>query len=282
MHNFEQLLTTSVLARRFIILVVIAILGWIDLATGYEYSFSVFYLLPVSMAAWYDHYKAAILTIMVCGTTWLIADFNAGHHYSNKIIPFWNGLVRMGFFSIVAFLLFKIRRNWNEMKKMAMKDQLTSLDNSRAFEIEYRILRKISFRKDLSFAVAIVDLDGFKAVNDAFGHSKGDEVLVRFAQLLKQANRNTDVVARLGGDEFAMILLDVNEHTVQDYETRLRQLFQSSGLKQSYGVDFSMGIMILNELPKNMEQATQLADRLMYQSKAQGKSQTTIQTHQVN
>ncbi|TXJ06747.1 MAG: GGDEF domain-containing protein [Acinetobacter sp.] len=282
MHNFEQLLTTSVLARRFIILVVIAILGWIDLATGYEYSFSVFYLLPVSMAAWYDHYKAAILTIMVCGTTWLIADFNAGHHYSNKIIPFWNGLVRMGFFSIVAFLLFKIRRNWNEMKKMAMKDQLTSLDNSRAFEIEYRILRKISFRKDLSFAVAIVDLDGFKAVNDTFGHSKGDEVLVRFAQLLKQANRNTDVVARLGGDEFAMILLDVNEHTVQDYETRLRQLFQSSGLKQSYGVDFSMGIMILNELPKNMEQATQLADRLMYQSKAQGKSQTTIQTHQVN
>lgn len=282
MHNFEQLLTTSVLARRFIILVVIAILGWIDLATGYEYSFSVFYLLPVSMAAWYDHYKAAILTIMVCGTTWLIADFNAGHDYSNKIIPFWNGLVRMGFFSIVAFLLFKIRRNWNEMKKMAMKDQLTSLDNSRAFEIEYRILRKISFRKDLSFAVAIVDLDGFKAVNDTFGHSKGDEVLVRFAQLLKQANRNTDVVARLGGDEFAMILLDVNEHTVQDYETRLRQLFQSSGLKQSYGVDFSMGIMILNELPKNMEQATQLADRLMYQSKAQGKSQTTIQTHQVN
>lgn len=282
MHNFEQLLTTSILARRFIILVVIAILGWIDLATGYEYSFSVFYLLPVSMAAWYDHYKAAILTIMVCGTTWLIADFNAGHHYSNKIIPFWNGLVRMGFFSIVAFLLFKIRRNWNEMKKMAMKDQLTSLDNSRAFEIEYRILRKISFRKDLSFAVAIVDLDGFKAVNDTFGHSKGDEVLVRFAQLLKQANRNTDVVARLGGDEFAMILLDVNEHTVQDYETRLRQLFQSSGLKQSYGVDFSMGIMILNELPKNMEQATQLADRLMYQSKAQGKSQTTIQTHQVN
>lgn len=276
--TLERLFARNTNLRRLLILLILIVLGIIDLATGYEYSFSVFYLLPISIAAWYDQYKTTVITILLSAITWLIADINAGHLYSNSIIPFWNALVRLGFFSIVAFLLINVRKNWQEMKNLAMKDQLTSLDNSRAFDIEYRILRKLNFRKQTCFAVGIIDLDGFKAVNDTHGHHRGDEVLLQFSQVLKKACRSSDIIARLGGDEFAIILLDIDETQAHHCDQRIRALFQESGLKQKYGVDFSMGLAVLAELPENLEEATKIADQLMYQSKSLGKSQTTIQT----
>lgn len=276
--TLERLFARNTKLRRLLILLILVVLGIIDLATGYEYSFSVFYLLPISIAAWYDQYKTTVITILLSAITWLIADTNAGHPYSNSIIPFWNALVRLGFFSIVAFLLINVRKNWQEMKNLAMKDQLTSLDNSRAFDIEYRILRKLNFRKQTCFAVGIIDLDGFKAVNDTHGHHRGDEVLLQFSQVLKKACRSSDIIARLGGDEFAIILLDIDETQAHHCDQRIRALFKESGLKQKYGVDFSMGLAILAELPENLEEATKIADQLMYQSKSLGKSQTTIQT----
>ncbi|ENW82119.1 MULTISPECIES: GGDEF domain-containing protein [unclassified Acinetobacter] len=277
-RTLERLFAHNPMIRRLLILLITAVLGMIDLATGYEYSFSVFYLLPVSIAAWYDQYKITVLTIMLSGMTWLIADIHAGHHYSNTFIPLWNAFVRLGFFSIVAFLLINVRKNWQEMKNLAMKDQLTSLDNSRAFDIEYRILRKLNFRKQTCFAVGIIDLDGFKAVNDTHGHHGGDEVLLQFSQVLKKSCRSSDIVARLGGDEFAIILLDIDETQAYLCDHHLRTLFAESGLNQKYGVDFSMGLAILSELPENLEDATKTADQLMYQSKSLGKSQTTIQS----
>lgn len=277
-RTLERLFAHNLMIRRLLILLITAVLGMIDLATGYEYSFSVFYLLPVSIAAWYDQYKITVLTIMLSGMTWLIADIHAGHPYSNTFIPFWNAFVRLGFFSIVAFLLIHVRKNWQEMKNLAMKDQLTSLDNSRALDIEYRILRKLNFRKQSLFAVGIIDLDGFKAVNDTHGHHRGDEVLLQFSQVLKKSCRSSDIVARLGGDEFAIILLDIDETQAYLCDHHLRTLFAESGLNQKYGVDFSMGLAILSELPENLEDATKTADQLMYQSKSLGKSQTTIQS----
>ncbi|MGL5402298.1 MAG: GGDEF domain-containing protein [Acinetobacter sp.] len=277
-RTLERLFAHNPMIRRLLILLITAVLGMIDLATGYEYSFSVFYLLPVSIAAWYDQYKITVLTIMLSGMTWLIADIHAGHHYSNTFIPLWNAFVRLGFFSIVAFLLINVRKNWQEMKNLAMKDQLTSLDNSRALDIEYRILRKLNFRKQSLFAVGIIDLDGFKAVNDTHGHHRGDEVLLQFSQILKKSCRSSDIVARLGGDEFAIILLDIDETQAYLCDHHLRTLFAESGLNQKYGVDFSMGLAILSELPENLEDATKTADQLMYQSKSLGKSQTTIQS----
>lgn len=262
--------------RRFALLLIIAVWGAIDLATGYEYSFAVFYLVPVSIAAWYDNKYVTIATVILSALTWLYADYGAGHQYSNSFIPFWNALVRLGFFSVVAFLLLKIKTNLIEMTLMAMKDNLTLLNNTRAFNIEYQNLRKKSAQQNQSIAVAIIDLDGFKAVNDHFGHSQGDDVLIEFAHVLKNTTRHTDVVARMGGDEFVVILKDTNSNEVQCYEKRLRENFLSSGLKQRFAVDFSMGIYLYTELPENLDEATHQADALMYQSKALGKSQTTI------
>ncbi|GAA5008819.1 hypothetical protein GCM10023206_15720 [Acinetobacter puyangensis] len=275
--SFERIISTNPSVRRALIVAIILVFGYIDFRTGYEYSFAIFYLLPVAIAAWYDNTKMTMLTVFMSIGTWFVADLSAGHLYSNFIIPFWNGLVRVIFFCIVAFLLIKVRKNWNDLKKMAMNDPLTALDNTRALDIEYRILRKLSFRKKIPFAVGVIDLDGFKAVNDTHGHIRGDDILVTFASILKKANRSSDVVARLGGDEFAVILLDINEDSAHHYDSRLRELFVLSALKQNYGVDFSMGLAIFDDFPASLEDALHVADQLMYQSKGQGKSQTTIQ-----
>ena len=172
----------SIVIRRMSILVILIALGTIDLMKGYEISFSVFYLIPISIAAWYDNKNTAVVTILLSALTWLYADYGAGHQYSNSFIPFWNALVRICFFGVVAALLFRIRKVLNEMTDMAMRDSLTHLYNFRAFQFQYSNLRKINHQKKYQYAICIIDLDGFKNVNDTYGHSKGDEVLIKFAQ----------------------------------------------------------------------------------------------------
>lgn len=276
MKILEKLLSIHALPRRMIILLIIFIWGWIDIVTGYEYSFAVFYLVPISIAAWFDNKKVTIITILVSGLTWLYADFISGHQYKHIAAPYWNAIARLGFFSVVAFLLIKVRENLTAMTKMAMQDNLTTLNNTRAFAIQYQQLREGKIRGRQKIAVALIDMDGFKAVNDQHGHSKGDDVLITFAQVLKSVARSSDIVARMGGDEFVMLLKDTDQKGAEVFETRLREAFLMSGLKRQYGVDFSMGIRIFDELPENLDDATHQADQLMYQSKTHGKSQTTI------
>ena len=138
MTQFERLFSSNTVLRRVFLLLIIVVWSVIDLATGYEYSFAVFYLVPVSIAAWYDNKNMAIFTIILSALTWLYADYGAGHHYSNAIIPLWNACARLGFFSTVAFLLLRIKRNLNEMTLMAMRDSLTTLNNTRALNLKYQ------------------------------------------------------------------------------------------------------------------------------------------------
>lgn len=276
-QHIDRIFSNNALSRRLILAVILAVLCWIDLATGYEYSFSVFYLIPISIAAWYDHKKFTILMIIASVMTWLYADFFSGHTYTNPLTPYWNATVRFAFFGIVAFLILRIRRDLVAMTTMAMKDNLTLLNNARAFKLEYQILKDRRSSKNNALGIGLIDLDGFKAVNDQLGHSVGDEVLVEFANVLKKSTRSSDIIARMGGDEFTVILMEMTEKTAQDYATRLRNEFKQSGLNEKYGVDFSMGISIFDKLPENLDDATHLADQLMYKSKKRGKATTTIQ-----
>ena len=207
--SIERIFMSNQVIRCIVLFLTVLILGFIDYSTGYEYSFSVFYLIPVSLAAWYASRFLTIMMIVASAVTWIFADFIAGHNYSSDWIPLWNACVRIGFFSIVAFLLFKVRSHLKEMTNMAMKDSLTSLNNTHAFDLKYQLLRTMRVKKKNQCAVGIVDLDGFKAVNDNFGHSKGDEVLVQFTQILTDATRSNDkVLVLINGINFNSKRLD--------------------------------------------------------------------------
>jgi len=93
-----------------------------------------------------------------------------------------------------------------EMSHIASTDQLTGVYNRRGFETEFRRVLSAATRYGETGVLIYVDLDGFKPINDTYGHAAGDEMLVEVGRLLQEHVRPHDMVARLGGDEFAVLL----------------------------------------------------------------------------
>jgi len=105
----------------------------------------------------------------------------------------------------------ELRDSQRRLEKMAYNDPLTGLANRRYFENDLRHYLGMSQRDGRGFTLLLIDLDGFKKINDRLGHDAGDALLVETAFRLKQAVRATDRVARLGGDEFAVLLTQTCE-----------------------------------------------------------------------
>ena len=118
-------------------------------------------------------------------------------------------------------------------------------------------------------ALAIIDLDRFKEVNDTLGHHSGDEVLTKLAQRLADSTRPQDIVARLGGDEFGIILRDVSD--AEEALRRLRSIIEGeieiSGLPLS--IESSIGYVVAPDDGQNVDDLLQYADVAMYFAKAQ-------------
>lgn len=161
-----------------------------------------------------------------------------------------------------------------ELQEMARTDSLTQLANRHAlFEVMERAGGRAK-RNHRKIAVMVLDLDGFKRVNDDYGHLVGDALLVEVARCLKSSVRDTDFVARLGGDEFAIILEDVDtpdnvSKVAKSIIENITKTYTVKGFECSVGI--SIGIAIFDQEPINMEELLQRADKALYQMKNQGK-----------
>jgi NtrC-family two-component system sensor histidine kinase KinB len=113
-------------------LVLVGLIGALDYLTGPELSFSIFYLIPIALAAWFGGSQAGIFVSAMSTLSWLAADLFAQHHYSNPLFPFWNSLVRLGFFLIVTYTLSAVRaaraRN-EELSQFVVHDLRSPLSN---------------------------------------------------------------------------------------------------------------------------------------------------------
>jgi len=118
----------------------------------------------------------------------------------------------------------------------AMRDGLTELGNHRAFQEELRRAASAAERNGLDFALAVLDVDDFKFLNDRRGHQQGDELLRRVARVLSGGTRAQDRAFRTGGDEFALLLPGTTEHEALAAARRLRRLVGESGLAISCGI----------------------------------------------
>ncbi|MBL8233098.1 MAG: diguanylate cyclase [Bryobacterales bacterium] len=148
-------------------------------------------------------------------------------------------------------------------------DYLTELPNARALSLELESQVQIARRNGTALAVLVGDLDGFKAVNDRFGHLEGNRVLRSVAVKLKQRSRHGDFVARMGGDEFVCVLPGVGPSQGARMAQRFREAVEEAGRESFPPVPLSMSIGI-SYLPIHGLDADRLlaeADRLMYQDK---------------
>jgi diguanylate cyclase (GGDEF)-like protein len=126
---------------------------------------------------------------------------------------------------------------------------------------------KLAYRNGEPFAVAFVDLDGLKQINDTFGHQEGDCALKDTAHVLQDCFRESDIVARIGGDEFALYVAEADvERVAVRIQERLAELTAMPGRR--YRLSFSIGFVAGNAAKHlDVESLLQQADALMYEEK---------------
>jgi diguanylate cyclase (GGDEF)-like protein len=152
----------------------------------------------------------------------------------------------------------------------ATHDVLTDLPNRRQFFEHASLAHAAAVRSGRSFAVAVLDLDSFKEINDRLGHQIGDLVLQEVALRLRIARRGTDVAARLGGDEFAILLIDVDGiegalNAIQRMHDVLSQPCVVGGFPIK--IDGSIGVAVYPDHGSSIELLLQHADEAMYDAK---------------
>lgn len=253
-------------------------LGIIDYLTGYEISFSIFYLLPVMIATWYCKRAYAVVISLFSAMTWYCADIASGNTYSHFMIPVWNTVTRLGFFLIFTFSLGAIRNLLDKEKFLSRIDFLTDVTNSRAFyETATKEIER-SARYSHPFSLAYIDIDDFKKVNDTLGHSAGDKLLLSIATAIKENIRAVDIVARLGGDEFAILMPETDDQNAITAINKVRKRLLDRMQENNWPVTFSIGIVTCSE-PCRLDELIREADDLMYTVKMSGKNRIEYKVH---
>ena len=174
----------------------------------------------------------------------------------------------------------ELLKDMEELKVLAMTDQLTGLANRRYTEsfLSGKLVELEEFKTP--FGLALVDIDHFKRVNDTYGHDIGDHVICMTANSLKNAVRTTDLVGRWGGEEFLVVFSLVGIKQLEQITERMRMLVETSSMPQdgkNIQVTVSIGSVKV-ETPASKETIIHLADQLMYQSKQRGRNCITLGT----
>jgi diguanylate cyclase len=163
-------------------------------------------------------------------------------------------------------LTFHELRSLHEVRRQAATDHLTGLPNRRALAAEMESLARDARRA----ALILLDLDGFKAVNDGLGHHAGDDLLRRLGDRLRPALRPGDLLFRLGGDEFAVLLPDATAEAADECARRLHDLVcrpvDLDGVPVQVGA--SLGIAAAPDQATTIDDLLRCADRAMYTAKS--------------
>jgi diguanylate cyclase (GGDEF)-like protein len=160
-------------------------------------------------------------------------------------------------------------------RRESMMDPLTRLWNRRGASVMIKGALDEAKRQGSSVAVAILDLDNFKQVNDTFGHQIGDEVLRKTALRLIQSLRNNDCVCRFGGDEFLLIMKDADTDTARGTAERIRRQVSETPIPTRQGdiiVSTSVGFVVgAGKTDTSVEDLIERADQALLKSKSQGR-----------
>ncbi len=170
----------------------------------------------------------------------------------------------------------ELRRAMRQAQLMALTDGLTNIPNRAAFQTALQAALGRRRQDGEHFTLLVLDLDGFKRVNDSFGHSAGDRVLVKAADVLRGAVRREDTVARLGGDEFAVLLAGADWEQATLAAERIRSTIEATMVSRGWAVTASVGGMTFDAAPADEAAALVMTDKLLYLAKAAGKNRVVL------
>ncbi len=189
------------------------------------------------------------------------------------------GLIALGHAGYTAWLIRRRERSDAQARHLAHHDVLTGLPNRASFQQRLRRMLRQRRSGDGTAAVLMIDLDGFKAVNDTLGHDAGDAVLTRFALDIGEHIRQGDTLARLGGDEFAVIQTGVT--TTDEAQTLACRIEDATrAIREVEGIPVtlsaSVGIALAPSHAQTPEDLLKCADIALYRAKALGKDRHVV------
>ena len=172
----------------------------------------------------------------------------------------------------------QLEQSLKKVEEVAATDPLTGLYNRRHFEKLHDQLFSEAHRYDTDLTAVMIDLDGYKQLNDTFGHQVGDQVLIAAAKAIRTNLRRMDVAARYGGDEFVLLLPRAGSQEALGVTQRIREDFSKASaalLQRTDGVGMSIGLGSLSsDRVTGTEQLIARADAALYRAKAAGRNRT--------
>ncbi len=166
------------------------------------------------------------------------------------------------------------------IERQATTDDLTGIGNRRHFfTVADRELKRARRRRH-SLAVAVIDLDHLKRINDTTGHAAGDQALVALTHLCQKMLREIDVVARFGGDEFVLLLPEATEQQAYEVVERIRQALVTQPIMLAahpVSMTISAGIACLSDEQESLETLLERADQALYQAKRAGRNRVALE-----
>ncbi len=202
------------------------------------------------------------------------------HHWGDHGLPLLNDQGRPYRWIGICKDITAQKEHQRQLEYIAHYDTLTNLPNRVLLVDRLHQAMLQGQRRDQKLAVVYIDLDGFKAVNDAHGHGAGDRFLAALAHRLKQALREGDTIARLGGDEFVAVLLDIGE--IANYVPLLKRLLHATSQPvhmddRVLQVSASLGVTFYPQDEEvDADQLLRQSDHAMYQAKLAGKNRYHI------
>lgn len=171
------------------------------------------------------------------------------------------------------------KRLKDKLQQQAITDELTGIFNRRHFiELAHRELKR-AIRLNHALAIAVIDIDRFKEINDTYGHAAGDQALVSFSNICQRNLRAIDVLARFGGDEFALLLPEADREQACTTTERLRLALTVTPIDlagQLVSITLSCGVATLMSAEETVETLLSHADCALYRAKAAGRNRIVI------
>ena len=172
-------------------------------------------------------------------------------------------------------------RREKQIARLAARDPLTALYNRRALEVRAtRLLQDVS--KARPSALLLIDIDNFKLVNDLYGHTAGDRLLVSLSEMIRAVLPQGALAARLGGDEFVILLADASSEATAALGSGLRDRFHqeaSQAFPTPEAVTLSIGASLFDQPPANLAALIEQGDAALYQSKRGGRNSIRLVDH---
>ena len=253
--------------------VVVALVGDAGLAP-------VYLLWPAVLVAWFSSWRA--LAVHLALLTFVLVTAMAVHGGVERPLDTVVAVLvtAAGIAGVITFLTRRQARLRAELALAADTDPLTGLLNRRAFEVRAVVALARARERGSPLGLVLFDLDHFKRVNDDHGHHWGDEVLVRFARVLRAASRDGDLVARLGGEEFVVLLPGAAERDAVAYTRRVAGALGGQSVGPVTMPTASAGVVTAAgpgaAAGGSVGDAVRLADAAMYAAKAAGRHRTAV------